>query len=94
MRDVRTAPGEEIVHAEDFMAFGQQPLAEMRAEESRAARDQNALALTAQAKPSPGRTLIANVKRFISVRPGLANHGVRLQNNSFQANRAVNQRKF
>jgi hypothetical protein len=91
MRDVGAAPGEEIVHAEHFMALGQKPLAEMRTEESRAAGHQNALARTAQAYLPPRRTLIADVKRFISGTTRLGQSSVRLQNNDFQAKPAVKQ---
>ena len=42
VRDVRLAAGEEVVDAEDVVAFRDQPLAEVRAEKAGAAGDQNA----------------------------------------------------
>ena len=47
---LRLAPGEEVVDAEHFVAVLEQPLAQMRAEESGAAGDQDALALTVVAQ--------------------------------------------
>ena len=44
MGDVVLGPGEEVVETDDVVAFGEQTLAEVTAEEAGAAGDQNAFA--------------------------------------------------
>jgi hypothetical protein len=44
MQDIVFGAGEEIVDAEYVVSLGQQPLAEMRAEEANPARDQDTFA--------------------------------------------------
>src|SRR5206468_11658211 len=51
--DIALRSGEEVVNAEHFVAVLQQPLAQMRAEESGAAGDQDALAGVVVAHSGP-----------------------------------------
>ena len=44
VRDVVFRAGEEVVHAQHVVALGQEPLAQVRADEAGAAGHQNALA--------------------------------------------------
>ena len=39
--DVAGVAGHEVVHGDDFVTFGEQPVAQVAAQESRAARDQD-----------------------------------------------------
>src|SRR5581483_7083389 len=66
VRDVVALPGDEVVEADDVPAVAQQPLADVRAEEARSARDDRA---AGGHQPNPRTTKPASRAAAVSTTP-------------------------
>src|SRR5881275_3092858 len=67
MRDVLRAAGDEVVDADDFVAAGEEEIAEVRAEEARAAGDQRTTHLHALPHPDIGGAADADVRESLGL---------------------------